>query len=283
MIDLTVAVVSYNSGAVIVSGLSQVMETKGFQVVVVDNNSSDGSADLLKARFPSLNVMALDKNEGYGRASNVALRAANTRYVLILNPDIVVTDDDIIEFFDAALAIEGQAAIYAPATSERERGNKSWQPVNNVLGAVMLLDTQRLQSVGWFDDNLFLFYEEKDLCYRVLQGGGQILRHSGFYFRHDKGTSSGDSPQVTYFKQWHVGWSSAYYLCKHGLNKGRMRLTSLLLRYCVKRFFSVSRAKRQKFKARLGGLLAYRQGKQAFDSQGNPRRLEVLTGNVRSP
>jgi N-acetylglucosaminyl-diphospho-decaprenol L-rhamnosyltransferase len=276
LLDLTVAVVSYNSGPVIIAGLADVMRSQRFNVVVVDNHSSNNSVALLRDTFPGLNVVALDKNLGYGRAANVAIWAAETRYVLILNPDIVVTADNIVAFFEAAQAVAGQASIFAPATSANECNEHGWQPVRNVLGAVMLLDTHLLHPVGFFDEQLFLFYEETDLCLRVIESGGKILRHGGFRFHHDKGTSSGESPHVTFFKQWHVGWSSAYYLRKHGLDKGRMRLGYLAWRYWLKRWLSGSAAKREKYRARLGGLSAYMQGLNAFDEKGEPRRLEVL-------
>lgn len=276
MLDLTVAIVSYNSGRVISAGLSSVMLTDKFSVVVVDNNSPDGSAEYLKEEYPTASVIKLDQNLGYGRAANVALSGATTRFILLLNPDIEVSDEDIADFYHRTIQLERAAVVFAPATSLNEYTQTGWHEVPFVLGAVMLFDMQQLQSHGFFDEQYFLFYEEKDLCFRIVLEGGEILRLSDIYFQHSKGTSSGSTPAVTYLKQWHVGWSSAYYLKKHGLNKGRFNLSVMYVRYLLKRLFSLSSVKRNKYTARLGGLTAFMWGKRAFDRNGCPRRLEIL-------
>jgi GT2 family glycosyltransferase len=277
MIDLTVAIVSYNSARAISTGLSDVLRTDKFSVVVVDNNSTDGSAEFLENEYPLVEVIKLESNQGYGCAANVVLRVAKSNYVLLLNPDIEVSDDDIVAFFNCAQQAGRGAVVYAPATKAEEFTKTGWHDVSFVLGAAMLFDVQRLTPFGLFDERFFLFYEEKDLCYRIVFGGGVISRLSDVLFGHSKGTSSGASLAITYLKQWHVGWSSAYFRSKHQLNRGRFRLSVLFFSYSFKRFFSTSLEKRLKYKARCGGLLSYFLGREAFNDLGQPRRIELLT------
>jgi GT2 family glycosyltransferase len=193
-----------------------------------------------------------------------------------LNPDIEVSDDEVVVFYHLAQQSGRDAVVYAPATKIDEFTKTGWHDVSFVLGAAMLFDTQLLEEFGRFDENFFLFYEEKDLCYRIISEGGRICRLSDVLFGHNKGTSSGSYAAVDYLKQWHVAWSSAYYLTKHRLNRGRFRLSNLLICYFLKSIFSLSSSKRTKYKARVGGMLAYFRGGDAFDVAGRPQRIEIL-------
>jgi len=274
--DLTIAIISYNSGALIAENFKELILDKNIAVTVVDNNSTDGNIELVRDLSPDTLIVELENNIGYGRAANVAINSANTRFLLLLNPDIQVSVEEIEQFYNSVLAENRKAVIYAPATKAGELTNSGWVEVPGVLGAVMLFDLERLKPHGYFDENLFLFYEEKDLCKRVVDSGGYILRLSDMMFRHDKGTSSGGGRKVFYLKQWHVAWSSAYYLKKHKLDTGRHRLGIMMMRYVLKYLLSFSEIKRLKYRARIGGLFAYLLGKKAFDEHGLPQKIEHL-------
>ena len=270
-LDLTVVVISYNSGQLILDNLSEVIRSPRWRSLIVDNNSTDNTPQLLREAFLPESVLALPANAGYGRAANAAFERLQTRYALLLNPDIVVSEAAVEAFMQDAMKLSGEAAIVAPATAEKDYLHQGPVQRRDVLGAAMLFDMQQMQSVGVFDNNLFLFYEEKDLCRRVNQSGLQVLLTTDHYFTHAKGTSSGGSIRIYYLKQWHVGWSSCYYLCKHRLNKGRKRPVALLLRYLLKSLFSGTALKRLKYRARVAGVSAYLTGKRSFDDQGKPR------------
>ncbi|GLS25871.1 glycosyltransferase [Marinibactrum halimedae] len=277
MIDLTVVIVSFNSADSILSCLKSVVTSKHFNVIIVDNCSSDNSQEKLQSTFPSTTVVQLSKNEGYGRAANAGFSKAASRFCLLLNPDINVSEKDIIEFYRLATSKNNEKnAIFAPAITEKQKNLRGINSVNFVLGAAMLIDFNKYEKRKIFDENIFLFYEEKDLCLRTVHENKQILRLNDIYFPHIKGTSSGTSPAISYFKQWHVGWSSMYFLKKHQLNNGRHSALALYVRYSVKRFLSFSKNKRMKYKARLGGVSAFLRGQAAFDKKGNPRMQHIL-------
>ncbi len=275
-LDLTLAIISFNSGALIANNFEELILDKDIAVTVVDNNSTDGNIEIVRDISPDTHIVELENNIGYGRAANVAIQSTMTRFLLLLNPDIQVSVEEIKQFYHSVLAEDKKAVIYAPATKTDEFTNSGWGEVHEVLGAVMLFDLERLKPYGYFDENLFLFYEEKDLCKRVVDAGGHILRLSDMMFKHDKGTSSGVGKNVYYLKQWHVAWSSAYYLKKHQLNTGRHRLGVMLVRYTLKYLLSLSEIKRLKYKARISGLFAYLIGKNAFDEHGLPQKIEHL-------
>lgn len=280
---LTVIIVSYNSGRLILEGLPSVVRSPRWRTLIIDNNSPDGSAALLREHFGEERVLALPRNEGYGRGANAALTRLQTRYALLMNPDIVADEGQVAAFFASATRPPGPAAIVAPATNPRDHRHRGLLPRDNVLGAAMLFDREHMAGIGWFDEQLFLYYEEKDLCRRVLAAGGAIYLDSDHHFLHHKGTSSGESREVIYLKHWHVGWSSCYYLRKHGLDKGRRRPRALLLKYRLKALLYRKPAERLKYRARSAGVAAYLRGLAAFSDSGEPRARPAPTAGAPAP
>ncbi len=107
MFDLTICVVNYNTRELLSNCLTSIFQkVKGvdFQVVVVDNASSDGSREMLQSKFPQVKVIANTENAGFTRANNQAIAASQSRYVLLLNSDTIVVSDVLSEmksFLDA--------------------------------------------------------------------------------------------------------------------------------------------------------------------------------------
>ena len=90
MLDLSVIVVNYNTSTFLRNCLQSVFEqTKGidYEVIAVDNASSDGSRELLQNEFPQVRTIFNSENKGFAAANNQAIRVAQGRYVLLLNSD----------------------------------------------------------------------------------------------------------------------------------------------------------------------------------------------------
>ena len=107
LLDLSVIIVNYNVRAFLEQALSSVeraCEGLVAEVFVVDNNSVDGSVEMVRERFPDVEVIANETNVGFGRANNQAIRRARGRYLLILNPDTIVQEDTfhtLVRFMEA--------------------------------------------------------------------------------------------------------------------------------------------------------------------------------------
>ncbi|GIV61579.1 MAG: hypothetical protein KatS3mg044_0445 [Rhodothermaceae bacterium] len=99
LLDLSVIIVNYNVREFLEQALRSVMRAGAglrMEVFVVDNNSVDGSVEMVRRAFPEVHLIANDENVGFGRANNQAIRMARGRYLLILNPDTIVQEDTLV-------------------------------------------------------------------------------------------------------------------------------------------------------------------------------------------
>lgn len=183
------------------------------EVIVVDNNSADGSADLVRAQFPQATLIANGDNKGFGRANNQAFAIAQGEYVLLLNPDTEVIPNAIKTLLEF-MGQHPQAGIVAPqlinCDGSIQRSCREFPTLSNMFyelsglsrlfpkvnrfrrykmldfahttakevdqpeGACLLIRCRVLDKVGWFDEKFFMLFEEVDLCYRVKKSGWQI-------------------------------------------------------------------------------------------------------------
>jgi GT2 family glycosyltransferase len=183
------------------------------EVLVVDNASTDGSQDMVKQKFPQVRLLVNQHNPGYGTAANQAVQACHTPLVLLLNSDTRLQSEAGNKLANY-MQENPQAGIVGPRllnadgslqmscfpfpsplnTLVREtlwgrlleripwlkhRHLLGWshdrsRRVPWVLGAAMALRKSAFEALGGFDENFFLYYEEIDLCYRIIQAGWEV-------------------------------------------------------------------------------------------------------------
>lgn len=268
---LTIIFISFNSHLIISNCLEKLTNDPAFRIIVVDNHSTDGSAEQIRARFPTVEVIEQAQNIGYGRAANFVLRETATPYALLLNPDLTATPADIRKLLTHAENDTCNTAIWGPATRKKDFANGAPQRVNWVSGSAMLFDVQKIKRVGYFDENIFLFSEDTDLCERTISAGYSILLCRDIFIEHLVGHASTFDPNVEYMKWWHFGWSQCYRMKKNATctlykNPNRKYIT-----YRIHSIISTSRAKRMKWRAKADGALAFLRGEKAFKADGNPQ------------
>lgn len=268
MPDLTIIIVSYNSASVIIDCLGALIDAMPHQVKVVDNTSRSGDVDRLEQRFPALDILRLDHNLGYGRAANAALQDVRSRYALLINPDVIIDSRQIMELLEQAEAYP-QGAIFGPATSRKHQQiSTPAQEQDAISGSCMLFDMEKLRPLGGFDDNIFLFSEEVDLCWRAREVGYKVLLLPRIYVEHLAGQSSGSSDAVEYMKNWHFGWSRSYFYRKHQQDHGKHALRRRYWLYSWKALIARRHYDQVKFRAIRDGIRAFRSGKGAFLGDG---------------
>jgi GT2 family glycosyltransferase len=193
-VELSVVVVSYNTADLIGNCLKSVFEASNItrEVFVVDNASTDGSADFIKINFPSVHLVANTENVGFAAANNQALPRCKGKYIFFLNPDTEVVSDtfsEAISFMDAnpRIGLAGTKIINPDRTlqwsvSYRYPGQKyttnelSDLPgkIACVLGASMIGRSELIKKIGGFDEDFFLYGEDQDLCLRIRKLGREI-------------------------------------------------------------------------------------------------------------
>lgn len=247
------------------------------KVVVVDNCSSDGTRELVRNKYGWVVLIESDYNGGFGAGNNLGLKEAEGEWVFFLNPDAVATAGCIEELADY-LTLHPNAGCIAPAIRDGEgrrivsyfpfttlrtsfwwatglnhvfpvnRTDGSWeirrQPpdrtveVDRVLGAAMMLPCRALQEVGGFDERFFLFSEEEDLCFRLMENGWKIIYHPEVVVQH---AGSGIMKSIKPLAIAAANWSRYLYLRK---NVGRfsaeisrwMWIKMIFFRYLVSLF-----------------------------------------------
>ena len=175
----------------------------GGEVILVDDASSDGSVRWTEENFASVRVIALDKNQGFGRAANLGISLASNRMVVLLNSDITVDSgflQPLIEHFrdpelfavqprmntwsgdglDLGVNIGHMENGYIRIWNEKETGNQTYLdfPVPNLyaVGGAMAFDREKWNLLGGFDDIYYPFcWEDIDISYRAWKRGWKVL------------------------------------------------------------------------------------------------------------
>ena len=163
-----------------------------------------------------------NNNLGYAKGNNLGLSMVDTKYALIINPDAEVDNQAINNFFITAKN-KPDFAIIAPfiqdaRTSEpSEKENKGVYEVKSVKGFAMFLNLDQFKDIGFFDENFFIYFEEIDLCKRIVQKKKKIFLDTDIKIKHAGGTSHEDTInfEMEKSRNWHWMWSSFYFHKKH--------------------------------------------------------------------
>jgi GT2 family glycosyltransferase len=230
--DVSLIIVSFNTRDVLRESLKSVERERdnlGIEIFVVDNNSQDGSVEMVETEFPHVRVLKSEVNLGFGAANNLALELARGRFVVLLNSDAFLCHDALrisvqymTEHSDVGLAggrlvgpdfewqpsarlfpsilsdflVLSGLAYKFPKSRFFGRFDRTWadpsQPaeVDWVPGAFSVIRADALQKVGFFDPDFFLYSEEVDLCRRIQDAGYRIMYWPDIMVVHIGGESS---------------------------------------------------------------------------------------------
>jgi GT2 family glycosyltransferase len=231
--DLAVIIVSYNTGDLLRACLRALeaslersrrradpsrpgeavssLHPLAYDVFVVDNGSTDGSPAMVADEFPRVRLLAPGENRGFAAANNLAIREADARYLLVLNPDTEVLGDApaaLVRFMDEhprvgaaggrllnpdlsfqhscfrfpnlAMSFFDFFPLNHRLVNSRLNGRypRAWYarsfPIDHPLGACMIVRAEIPQRLGAFDEGYFMYAEEVDWCYRIKQAGWEI-------------------------------------------------------------------------------------------------------------
>ncbi len=239
------------------------------EIIVIDNDSVDGSCPMLKEKFPEVILIENKENVGFSKANNQAIRIAKGEYILLLNPDTVVEEDSfhkIVDFMDRTPEAGGLGVKMIDGKGrflpESKRGlptpevafwkmtgfsrlfphskrfgqyhlgyldNDQIHEVEVLAGAFMLLRRETLDKVGLLDEDYFMYGEDIDLSYRITKGG-----YKNYYFPdttiiHYKGEST-KKGSINYVK---VFYRAMIIFARKHFSKGNARRYALLINLAI--------------------------------------------------
>lgn len=253
LVDLSIIIVNWKTKDELRACLRSILEgdRTAMEIIVVDNASRDGSVEMLKREFPSVQVIENEANYGFARAANIGIRASSGRYVLLLNPDTEVQPhafSTFIRFADEnpGIGIIGPkilnpngslqyscrrfptigAAIFRntllgrlfprnPYTRDYlmvEWDHRETTDVDWVSGAAMLIRRRMLEEIGLLDEQFYMYCEDVDLAYRAWEKGWRVTYYPHVCVTHVIGRSSDRCPNRM-IVQFHKSMYRLY--CKH--------------------------------------------------------------------
>ena len=191
------------------------------EIIVVDNNSSDGSCSMIKTLFPNVKLVENKENAGFSKGNNIGVAQAKGEYICILNPDTVVAEDTFDELFQFVNNIEGLgitgcklingAGKFLPESKRNipfpivalkkvlgmpkayyanHINDNAYGKVDILVGAFMFLKKEVFISIGGFDEDYFMYGEDIDLSYRIMKKGYHNYYFGNTTVVHFKGEST---------------------------------------------------------------------------------------------
>ncbi|MGB9696479.1 MAG: glycosyltransferase [Ignavibacteria bacterium] len=234
VVDVSVIIVNYNVKDRVDACIDSVYKSNttnlNIEIFFVDNNSIDGSYEHIKNKYPDVICIKNDRNLGFSKANNIALKQAKGKYILILNPDTILEENTFVKLIEFIKTHDRVGAVSSklilgngqldtackrsfPTLSvalPRMLGLSKIFPrskifgkynllyldenqtheVDSICGAFMFISKSILEEVGYFDEDYFMYGEDIDLCYRIKKAG-----YKNYYFPevttiHLKGSST---------------------------------------------------------------------------------------------
>lgn len=287
--DLSVIILSYNTKDITARCLNHLKEAKEFcekkqkneiEVIVLDNGSSDGSAQMLK-QYPGVKLIALKENTGFSKGNNIALKTTKNPYILLLNSDVYLAKESLykaLAYFRINLNCDvlGARLTYANGRLQASAGylpnplniiswifglsgfhpkNRSYfekaHQVGWVMGAFFMLKKKVLEKVGGFDENLFMYLEEVEWCKRIKGKGFKIWYVPAVLAVHLHGASSNFDYSLGFLNEIK---GIKYYLKKHFGNYYLITKLFLILGLTLRIIAFSLLGKTQRAKVYLQGL-----------------------------
>lgn len=279
-VDLSVIIVNWNTRDLLAECLRSIVRSQGLdfrfqepgassqrqetltpdpcplttEIFVVDNASSDGSAAMVRELFPWVRLIESPNNLGFAAGNNLALRHATGQYILLLNPDTVVTEGAIERLWQVlaaqpAAGIAGaqllnaddspqmSVGVYPSLWSELPLVNRRLNPMRStrqlstarsdlivqsvdwVSGACLMIKRQVVETIGLLDENFWLYTEETDWCYRARAAGWNVLSVPDVKIYHLARAASGQRHVFTmlHFYQSRIRFARKHYGAAHAV------------------------------------------------------------------
>ena len=276
--NLTFVIVTFNSRKVIFDCLNSL--PKGFYKLIIENSSDKELKKELEQNYDKTEVI-LSENIGMGAGNNLGILRANTQYVYILNPDVVLKKDTLSNINKSISDLENFAILspvsdnldypnYKIDNKKNETTNKNViENVNEIDGYSMVINKSFFSNNIFFDEKFFMYLENVDLCLRAKKNDGKliIIKNSKIHHLGAKAVDDRYSKEVELSRNWHWMWSKFYFNKKYkgtiiSITLGLSSLFVNLLKYLI--CVLTLNKKKNIYSMRISGLLNAILGKQSW-------------------
>jgi len=219
--DITIIITTFNSEDSIENCLNSI--NSSIKVIIIENSNNLKFKNYIENKFKNIECFLTNENLGYGKANNLGLQKVKTNYSLILNPDTILEKETIDNFFvfvnrNIDFAILGPRQNENKSNIEINRSmNLNYIESESIKGFAMFLNMKKFTNIGFFDENIFLYLEEIDLCKRIKKLSEKIYVDPNIKIFHLGGQSVSKifEHQIELTRNWHWMWSLFYYNKKH--------------------------------------------------------------------
>ena len=238
--NLTVVVVTYRTDEKILTECLNSIDPQ-VKILLVENSKNIAFKEKLENSYPNVTVVLSGSNLGYGTGNNFGLSRVKTKFALILNPDVTLEKNffnEINNYLDKQINFHIIGINYKDdpkwktsglfstfdkrikIKDEKKFDYDSLIEVDWVVGCSMLINLEKFETRKLFDENIFLYFEEFDLCRRVKSNQGKIYSGKNLLCKHlgMKGSAATDPDyglESVIFRDWHFMWSTFYYYKKY--------------------------------------------------------------------
>ena len=275
--NITFIIVTFKSENVIYDCIDSL--PKNSNKIIIENSKNINLKADLESKYDNIEVL-LSENLGMGASNNIGIKKANTQFVYILNPDVKFMETTFEKLKNSSEEIK-DFAILSPIHNKKDYPNyqiykKPLDLSDNIIGVdsidgfSMIINKNKFLDNKFFDENIFLFLENDDLCLRAKNNGENIYIIKDSLIDH-LGASSTDiikNKEIEYLRSWHWMWSKFYFNKKHyGYLNAFIKNILSLITANIKFFYYLivfNTHKKKIYKMRFLGLFNSMLGKKSL-------------------
>ena len=272
--DITIGIVTFKSEKVIFDCLKSINKIK--KIIIFDNSNDKSLKTKVKKKYPKIKYILSNKNLGFGGGNNKILNLVKTKLFFLLSPDTILNKECEYELLKKVNNIKN-FSVLAPFAKEKNYGffdqekknsKKFFFEVDYVKGFSMLFNSKKLKKFKGFDENIFLYLEEIDLCKRLRDKNEKIFIYKKAKIKHLGAKSSDIGFEYEKCRNWHWMWSKVYFDKKHkgilfALSKYFLEILNIFLKFFLYLFIFNSK-KLILSSLRLSGMLNCLLGKSSW-------------------
>jgi hypothetical protein len=273
--DISVVIVGWNARHYLelcLGSLADAPPRRSMEILVIDNASADGSAEMIEARFPHVKLIRSTENLGFAKGNNVAIRQCQGRYIALVNPDVIVLPgclDALADFLDENPKVGNVGPrVFNPDMTQQSTcrrfptlwnnfcsatalaskftgsrlfaGEHMWffphdrtLAIDVLVGCFSMIRREAFEAVGLLDEDLFMYGDDVDWCRRCWNAGWEVVFFPGARAIHDRGKITAPYPVRFAVAQQR---SVIHYWTKHHSFFGVLGIRSIMLFHHLVRY-----------------------------------------------